>query len=258
MGKNNKRKFSSLYQRRCVRSGYFCIFCIIISLILIFPNLIYSKPLDTIKIVKSDTSHIDVRSDSAYFKILTDDRAFIYKEPPPNPSILAIIMNKIGQFLDRILSGSDWNIYRLIILALFVGLIIYIILRLMKAKGSSLLFVTPNSNGSVFLDENNENINYQKLIEDAVQSQRYSDAVRYYYLNILRELSSKNIIKWAISKTNFDYFDEIKDTDLRNSFRKISFIFDYIEYGEFSIDLTGFNKVKISFEEFNKMIGLQQ
>ena len=208
--------------------------------------------------VKSDTSNIDVRSDTAYFKILADDRAFVYKEPPPNPSILTIIMNKIGEFLDKMLNGKDWNIYQIIMLLLFVGLIIYVILRLMKAKGSSLLFVTPNSNGSVFLDENNQDINYIKLIDDAVQSQRYSDAVRYYYLNILRELSSKNIIKWAISKTNFDYFDEIKDNELRYSFRKISYIFDYIEYGEFSIDLQGFNKVKKSFEDFNNMIGHRQ
>jgi hypothetical protein len=71
------------------------------------------------------------------------------------------------------------------------------------------------------------------------------------YLKTLKVLANKAIIEWHFEKTNSDYFNEIKDPQIKLRFKRVSHIYDYIWYGEFSIDEVTYNKNQA---DFNRLI----
>ncbi len=74
---------------------------------------------------------------------------------------------------------------------------------------------------------------------------------RYLYLKSLKSLANKKTIEWHFDKTNSDYLNEIKDSKLKGLFKRVSYIYDYVWYGEFPIDEVSFNKNK---DDFNQLI----
>ena len=95
--------------------------------------------------------------------------------------------------------------------------------------------------------------NFKELIGNAVQSNDYRLAIRFYYLMSLKNLSEKNIIEWDNEKTNYDYYSEIKKPIIKKQFQYISYIYDYCWYGEFEINEKSFSDGRLAFE---KMIEL--
>ncbi|MEP2937227.1 MAG: hypothetical protein ABJM06_02455 [Gilvibacter sp.] len=95
---------------------------------------------------------------------------------------------------------------------------------------------------------------FDALINDALSQNDYRLAVRYKYLKTLRQLSLKNIIDWHFEKTNSDYVREIKADEIKQGFSKVSYLYEYIWYGEFAIDADGYHKADSSFNSFLKTI----
>jgi hypothetical protein len=62
-------------------------------------------------------------------------------------------------------------------------------------------------------------------------------------------MSEKQIIEWDAEKTNSDYVYEIKNEQFKNNFNYLSYLYNYIWYGEFDIDDVTFEKAKASFEK---------
>jgi len=66
-------------------------------------------------------------------------------------------------------------------------------------------------------------------------------------------LIKQTTIEWHFDKTNNDYLNEIKDSQTKSLFKRVSYIYDYVWYGEFPIDETGFNKNKNDFNQLIKI-----
>jgi len=94
----------------------------------------------------------------------------------------------------------------------------------------------------------------EKLINEALAKGNYRLAVRFYYLLILQKLSGADLIKWQVQKTNHDYIFEIEDHQLRQHFRSITDIYDYIWYGNFEVDATAFAKAEHTFLALKKQL----
>jgi hypothetical protein len=99
-----------------------------------------------------------------------------------------------------------------------------------------------------------KNEDIQALIQNALADKNYRLAVRYSYLYSLQLLSKKELIDWQLQKTNHDYLTEIKKPDLQNSFSKITRIYDYIWYGDFTIDELKYKKAETVFLHLEKML----
>jgi hypothetical protein len=99
-------------------------------------------------------------------------------------------------------------------------------------------------------DEENiiKNENIDDLIQQAVAQKNYRLAVRYYYIQILKLLSEKEIIAWELQKTNSDYLYEITQPDLKALFGTVTRWYDYIWYGDFLIDETKYQKLTVTFD----------
>lgn len=95
---------------------------------------------------------------------------------------------------------------------------------------------------------------FEKLIKEAVQKNQFRLAIRYYYLLVLQKLNQKELIQWQYEKTNRDYYNELKNSDLKNKFRYVSYLYDYAWYGEFELNTSEFEKGEQSFHQLLKAL----
>lgn len=107
--------------------------------------------------------------------------------------------------------------------------------------------------GFNYVEENLKDVNFETLIEDALHEKNYRLATRYSYLKSLKLLTNKEIIEWHYDKTNGEYLNEIKDENSKMVFKRISYIYDYIWYGEFPIDEAIYKKNQSDFEKINTL-----
>ena len=103
-------------------------------------------------------------------------------------------------------------------------------------------------------EEDIAEIDFEKHIRQALKDQNYKLAVRYQYLELLKILSEAGLIKWEAYKTNFEYLLEIKDVNIRSQYQKASLIFDYIWYGNFTIDEDDYQESNKEFETLKKQL----
>lgn len=99
------------------------------------------------------------------------------------------------------------------------------------------------------IERNLKDIDFDKLIKDTLKSGDNRLAIRYYYLWILKKMAEKDIIDWNPEKTNSDYLYEIKSTTLKTDFSYVSYLYNYIWYGEFEVDQSSFENAKHSMEK---------
>jgi large-conductance mechanosensitive channel len=87
------------------------------------------------------------------------------------------------------------------------------------------------------------------LLEKAKADGDYRLSIRYYFLLYLESLQRLRKLSYNMDKTNHDYLLELKDTDDRELFIKLAYIFEYVWYGQKGIDVTSFYKLERYFKE---------
>jgi len=154
------------------------------------------------------------------------------------------------RYSDAYSTSLDVFYYALILFALII--IVWGILK--GDKG--FLFFRKSVKNEINLIEQKEDINqlnFDRLIINAIENKNYKLAVRYLFLKSLKLLSDNDIIDYKKEKTNYQYLAEIKDMQLASTFSKAAYRFDWIWYGDFPIDEKLMNKSK---HEFNKLFRL--
>ena len=146
------------------------------------------------------------------------------------------------------LEPFSWFFYIAITIA--VVFLVYILIT----EGGSNLF-TSNKNKIInthddITADNIENADIHALIKHAENENNYRLAIRYYYLLVLKTLSLRNHIKFEDDKTNNEYLNEIKSKSFSKDFAYISYLYNYIWYGEFPLNINKYNKAKSNFYSF--------
>ena len=99
-----------------------------------------------------------------------------------------------------------------------------------------------------------QNSNLEELLNTAIHQKNYRLAIRYQYLITLKKLSENNLISLDKDKTNSDYLLEIQTPKHQKEFSYLTYIYDYVWYGQFSITATDFTDLQQSFIHYNKTI----
>ena len=143
------------------------------------------------------------------------------------------------------------------IAALIVIYVIYLIVKIVLNKEGQWIF-GKSTTRKIYTDEEIEKnliyVDFEKLVQETLRNGDNRLAIRYYYLWVLKRLSEKNIIEWHTEKTNSDYLYEIQSTDLRTDFQYLSYLYNYIWYGEFEMNDETFSNAKNSFERTLKSL----
>ncbi|WP_223608794.1 DUF4129 domain-containing protein [Chryseobacterium sp. OSA05B] len=185
---------------------------------------------------------------------------FDYSVSKPKESFFQKLMRRIDRFLQSIFGETVFNnsakittvLIRLFAIIL-VGFLLYFIIKFLLGKDGNLFFGKKNKKIHINAEELHENIHEINFPESITQFERKGDhrsAVRYQFLFILKKLSDKKQINWNPEKTNKDYVAELKDGNLKSKFSDLSYIFDYVWYGEFSIDEESYLKFKNQYQAF--------
>lgn len=162
--------------------------------------------------------------------------------------------DKIGQIFGIHLTPGMYEIIKLIVYSLLIIFAIYILVKLLVGDNASSLFsrqsklVAPLN----IQEEHIENVDLDTYIKNALKEENYRLAIRYMYLKSLKLLSLNNLIEWHFEKTNTDYYQEIENISLKENFKKASYLYDNIWYGEYSLDKNGFENAQKDFERLNQ------
>lgn len=198
--------------------------------------------------VQTDQSEVNVRqADPDRIESYKNDPAFVYDESEPETSFIGMIIREVIQFLDQALGEGTGNTILRVIFFLAIGGVVYLILnQIMKGKISTAFTGQSASEEIRFRRDptvqNEEDLN--SLIESAARDGNYREAVRHLYQKALKELSRAGLIRWAANKTNLDYLYEMDSHPSSTSFRRLTRIYEYTEYGDFGIDRDGFVRMR--------------
>lgn len=178
-----------------------------------------------------------------YIQNLEKDKAFEYvKSGIPKPQA-------------RQQKKSGFTISKLILwlaVAAFAGFIIWYLVDnnvlMFRRKAAVFKESLPDDE----LPEDIFSIPYKDAILKAVQNNNYRLAIRLQYLQLLKTLSDRNIIKYRPDKTNFDYLMQLRTTDHYNDFFTATRNYEYSWYGLFDITEEMYQKIEPTFSKFYK------
>jgi len=150
------------------------------------------------------------------------------------------------------------KIFQLLLRALpYLAVLLFVYLLFKFLIGMDLIKLDKKSNyklNKVYLSEDEQIIqeeDIEKLILKAIENKNYRLATRYYYLRLLKKLKEAGLIQWNADKTNREYLQELKNSDLKPLFKNLTFIYDYVWYGNYNPEEEDFQKIKNDFNSFS-------
>ncbi len=152
--------------------------------------------------------------------------------------LLSRFFNWLSDIFGIQIDFIDYKILEIIIYGLLAVGALYLLIRFLIENRISKVFKNEETtiDGFSFIEENITEIDFEKLIAQAVESGNYRLATRYLYLKSLKALAKNKVIDWHYDKTNSDYLKEIKNDNTKQLFKRASYVYDYIWYGDFPVD----------------------
>lgn len=212
-----------------------------------------------------DSAAIEAKSFPKNFKKKYTDEAFIYEFKTPEKNAwdrfkewLAGILKNLFSFSSNEASLNFVGILLKVIAVLIVIFVIYLIVKsLMNKEGQWIFGRNSDKKGMNYneIEKNLHLVDFEKLIKETLASGEKRLCIRYYYLWLLKKMSEKHLIVWDVEKTNSDYLYELQNQSQKDDFAYLSYLYNYIWYGEFELDQATFEKAKNAFETTIKSIG---
>lgn len=226
-----------------------------------FGRMIAGKPVSDSLSVVTDTSQIRQRSFPADLSEKYNDDAFDYTSVEGEAQnflsrALQWLFRKLGELFGIELSPEMYQIIEIVIYMVLGMLVLYLVIRFLIGNTPNAFFTKKSSvlTPLTISEEHIENIDLDQYIKEALNQKNYRLAIRYMYLRTLKQLSWKELIDWHFDKTNTDYYHELKNEGIKANFKQVSYLYDYIWYGEFPLDETGFKSAEKDFDRLTKNI----
>jgi hypothetical protein len=209
--------------------------------------------------LREDNGSVNLRKfDEASLDSYRSNKDFQYDR-----EVKKVNLNWLGEILEwlykhifRNMSGQQGSSSTLILFRVIcIALVIFAVFRLVKADWFSIFQRRSRKSEDVGFEDITENIHeldFNKLISEAIQLQNYKRATRLLYLKTLKTLSDRNVIDWQLHKTNYDYIRELGKYSYQHDFQRLTFLFEYICYGDFHIGSNQFHEVQDEFRAFEQ------
>lgn len=210
-------------------------------------------------VAPADSAAVDARSfDSSTVDKLKSDPELQYDEVPTVAEnlwtrFLMWLFAFISSFFDSAVNTS-WG--RILTYAIGIAIVVVTVMMLLKVNAFKVFYSAEGADTfkHSVLDENIHEMDFDKLIDEALARSDYRLGVRLVFLYALKMLADKNMIHWDQGKTNHDYLDELKAMELKGGFNELNFYFEYAWYGNFKITENMFSHVQLIFNEWKNKI----
>lgn len=180
---------------------------------------------------------------------------------PPKPKPKERVKRKKSDYnVPKVRSGG-WalgGVAKVLFWVVIIGGGLFLVMQLLRVRLRGLVN-KKSDEAKVVIEEalDVEDITEMELedpIREAIDKGMFRKATRLLYLKALRELQERSLIQWRREKTNRQYLRELKRRDLKPLFQDITFIFEYIWYGEFQVDKDHFNSAYSAFLQFDQAL----
>jgi hypothetical protein len=190
-------------------------------------------------------------------KLISSDKGFYYKNYID--SLLKArqkIRKDVSDAEAKVKEDSFFQSFLELISWIFaIGLLFYMVYKLFLTNSSLFSRSRKNVSGDT-LKIQEENLNDPEAgIQQAVAAGNYRLAVRYLYLQTLRNLADKKFIELGSEKTNYRYVNEVRKHSFANEFASLTLAYEYTWYGEYPVDKNLFEQIHSSFKNFSRHTG---
>ncbi|MFK7920850.1 MAG: DUF4129 domain-containing protein [Bacteroidia bacterium] len=221
--------------------------------LLLWPNLSWGQESF------ADSSQIEIRQfdEDKRADFLADDD-FVYDRRPINKevSLYTRFMRKIRSWWMSLFAESTPLWVNILVfgsmLLVLVGLLLYIFEVDVRN-----IFGRSEKQIAMDFEEMPTDIHaldFDKLVQTAVNKGEYRRAVRLLYLESLKTLSKRAWIDWQINKTNHDYQLELSNTSVALPFEDLTLHYEYVWYGDFPVDEDRYQRIEQVFRNFQKRL----
>jgi hypothetical protein len=208
--------------------------------------------------ISNDTTKVAVRSfDGTTIQRFKNASAYQYSRPQQGLTAWQRFWMWVGLLVARFLYFVSQTVIGQVIFYSAAGLLIlYVILKIMRIDIRNLFYRSSASAGIAFKTEeaNIHDLDFEKLIREAVDKKQFRDAVRLIFLRALKMLSEEQLIRWLPGKTNDEYLFELRQHPAGPRLRELRYYFDYAWYGHFEINGQTYEAVHKTFTEFKALI----
>lgn len=248
------------------------------SLIVFIVLSICAYSQDSTALVSTDTMALEIQHQDKEFKGVNDTlkittRSFsstevnnLKADPDLNytqpPTVAESLWDRLKQWLALFIeslfkNATTTDIGRVIMSTIAGALLIMVIMMLLKVNAFKVFYSGADQASQSYqvFHENIHEMDFEKLIQDATNKNEFRLATRLIFLHALKLLSDKHLIDFNPGKTNHEYVEELKPSDLKTGLSELSFYFDYAWYGNFAINDTQFQKIRNTFAEWQAKIG---
>ncbi|RZJ64499.1 MAG: DUF4129 domain-containing protein [Flavobacterium sp.] len=221
----------------------------------------YSEPPAikyTIKDIKVDSSAITQAHFRKNFKKDYKAEEFDYAPKEKQKTALDRFKAWLARLISELFSmGGEGSlslvtwIFR-IVCGLVILFVIYLIVKAILNKEGKWVFGRSSANriyGADEIEKNLQEADFEKLVSETMNAGDKRLSIRYYYLWLLQRMSRSGIIEWDVEKTNSDYLYEIRNEKDKENFAYLSYLYNYVWYGEFETDDATFDKAVRAFQK---------
>ena len=207
----------------------------------------------------ADTLVVERREfESKQLELIKTDPDLNYKQPP---TVAETLWDRFKMWLAWFFSSlvdaaTTTDLGKLALYVLEAVIIVGVIMALLKVNAFKVFYSGADQarQGYQVFHENIHEMDFDRLIQDAVGKAEFRVATRLMFLHALKLLSDKHLIEFNPGKTNHDYVDELKVAELKTGLNELSFYFDYAWYGNFNVTEGQFQKITTVFNSWRQRI----
>jgi len=204
-----------------------------------FDTVSYADKQPVLERRLKDATVSELRSDEAFWYVNEKPK----RAEPKSPKI-----DKSKGIFEK-----EWfrNIMWLLIVGGFLAVLIWFILssdiQLFKKRPRSIQKKEDDlENQSIF------DISFDTELQNALSAKDYRSGIRLFYLQMLRNLSEREIIQYKVDRTNNDYLMQLYGTAYYKDFFRLTRHFEYSWYGQFPVDAIAFDRIQSDFVTFKQ------
>ncbi len=164
---------------------------------------------------------------------------------------------RVFDMLNRLGSARGWAVFfNFLLWGLCIACFVYAVLKFVGMLGIGLFTGNKRADGLDYevSEDDIYAINFNEAIAKATEQNNYRLAIRLLYLQTLRRLADRELIRWQLSKTNDVYAQELLGSSYYNEFTRLTNAYDYAWYGDFPVQEEQFRLLQQYFQTFQRQL----
>jgi hypothetical protein len=132
---------------------------------------------------------------------------------------------------------------------------VFILIRFLRGEAET-VWQSNKENSLLFNEEGSQitGTDLAVLLQEEISTGNYNKAVRILFLQTIQQLANHSFISLHPEKTNSDFLREITDARMRDKFRELIRIYEFLWYGNQVADQSWFNRIASQFRLFNDQV----